>query len=128
MNQSSSEKRRHKRQAIQALCFVRISTRKTAKQVVGSLSDISAGGLGLTYLPDTKQQDQEPCPDRTYRLDLFQSGDSSFLLSDVPARLKYSIEKKDSLSFLGLPLRRCGLEFLDLSASQKEELKQLISA
>lgn len=128
MNQSSGEKRRHKRQAIKALCFVRLSDHKTAKQVVGSLSDISPDGLGLTYLPDTKQQDQEPCPDRTYSLDLFQSGKSSFLLSDVSAKLKYSIEKKDSLSFLGLPLRRCGLEFLDLTASQKEEIKQLIFA
>ncbi|MCF8038345.1 MAG: PilZ domain-containing protein [Desulfohalobiaceae bacterium] len=128
MNQSSSEHRRHKRQAIQALCFVRLSTDETGKQVVGSLADISAGGLGFTFLPDTTQPDQEPRPQKAYRLDLFQSGDPSFLLSDVPARLKYSIEKKDSLSFLGLPLKRCGLEFLDLTENQKEELKQLIEA
>lgn len=127
MNQSLQEKRRQTRQSIRALCFVRLSSKKRTKQLVGSLADISWSGLAFTFLPEKEYTGQDPEADETYLVDLFLSGGSGFVLSDVPAQIKYKVEKKEALSFLGMSLERCGMQFRDLSENQQNELTQLLA-
>lgn len=84
---------------------------------LGTINDISENGLSVEYILG-----EEPQPDFTH-IDIFLSNDR-FHLERLRCRLVYDapVDESNNL-FLGVYLRRCGLELTDLDQAQMLSLE-----
>ena len=99
-----------------------VAVRPTFTQI-GTLKDVSPGGLGFSY-PVT--QDQKPLSEETDQvsIDLFVSG-NGFYLRDVKCKVAYDMPEEDEpgTSTSDIQFRKCGMVFDKLSEEQKQKLQ-----
>ncbi len=82
---------------------------------VGSLKDISKGGLSFEYI-FYEELDKEP----SSQVDIFLSM-NGFHLESVPCRMVYDVPHRTSTNNLFI-VKRCGLSFEDLTQEQAIQL------
>ena len=87
--------------------------------ILGEIVDIGRGGLTLHYIPDTKQSN------RPYKLRILLA-DGSFSISKIQARTISDFEIEKTFSFGSIPIKRCGVQFGDLTPSQLYLLEYFI--
>lgn len=90
----------------------------------GELLDISRGGLCFQYLFKSN-------PGRdvatSLKIDIFIIN-NGYYLPKVPCTLVYDVEKKEATSFpISLEIRRCGLQFGELSKEQTRQVELYLS-
>jgi len=91
---------------------------------LGKIQDISLSGLGYGYTISEGLDSRPECPE-TCELDIFLS-DDEFYLPKLPCRVVYDTRLADDQRHPGgesLKRRRCGMEFVDITAAQQEKLK-----
>lgn len=89
--------------------------------MIGKLTDISAGGLSFEYnvFDDQKRSDM-------VEIALF-SHPKDYSLPKATCRVVYDQQVEGSFSFKGFQTRRCGLEFCELTSDQMLQLDLLIA-
>ncbi len=88
---------------------------------LGTIVDVSRGGLAFRYIDETSHQGE-----RNVALDILY-GQDGFLLEKIPARVVNDFETVNEFSFNLLPVRRCSLSFGELTAQQEEQLEYLLA-
>jgi len=109
------ERRKHERFQVPMGAFVGVGP-GFAK--VGPLLDISLGGLSFRYIDSAER------PNGSY-LEIFLS-DRSLSMSYVPFKTVSDVEIADTEFFNSLPMRRCGVQFGELTHTQISELMYFI--
>lgn len=88
---------------------------------LGKIKDISRGGLAFEYIC-TKGSEE-----KSSAIDIFLSGDR-FYLPKMPCRVVYDLQKGEDLtSISNFQVRKCGLEFGELTGEQKYKLKLFLN-
>jgi c-di-GMP-binding flagellar brake protein YcgR len=87
--------------------------------IMGSIVDISLGGLAFRYIPSPNASN------RSSHIDILLT-DGSFCLNKVPVQTIADFEIDSETSILGLETRRCGVQFGDLTDNQKSEVRYFI--
>jgi hypothetical protein len=113
------ERREHKRFRVKEGIFAAFKPHWLRSTILGEIVDIGRGGLALHYIPDTKQSD------RPYKLKILLA-DGSFSLDKIPARTISDFEIEKRFSFGSIPIKRCGVQFGDLTPSQFSLLEHFI--
>jgi hypothetical protein len=92
---------------------------------VGKIDDISINGLGFSFL---KRLAQDDSTGHHSQIDIFNSenSESEFHLSNLPCRIVYEISDATPDEGLFIRMTRCGLQFENLTRSQREQLKLFI--
>lgn len=115
-DKQGQERRRHKRYLTNDNIFI---TFRPHFDRIGSISDISRGGVSLEY---SVIQDYSALTDKLW-VDIFCSS-KKLELTNVPCRLIYDRRVEIDKGFLKtIETRRCGLEFSDLSQYQTARLE-----
>jgi hypothetical protein len=115
------ERRRHERFETKDHIFI---TFRPHFDRIGSISDISKGGVSLEY---SVIQEYTELTDSLW-VDIFCSS-KKLELSNVPCRLIYDERVDNTKGFLKtIETRRCGLEFAGLSQYQTARLEAELSA
>lgn len=115
-DKQGQERRRHERYSTNENIFI---TFRPHFDRIGSISDISRGGVSLEY---SVIQDYSALTD-TLWVDIFCSS-KKLELTNVPCRLIYDRRVEIDKKFLKtIETRRCGLEFSDLSPYQSARLE-----
>jgi hypothetical protein len=109
--------RRNRRYAIKGDVFI---GSRPLFHTVGSLRDISNGGVGFEYVSDSQNG-----PPETVEVDIFCG--KQIRLSRVPCRVAYDIGVDQPYSG-GVGARRCGLEFGRLSDQQAALLSLIVNS
>ena len=86
---------------------------------MGKIIDMSMGGLAFRHI-DTEEETSGPC-----ELDIFLS-DSNFYLHKVPFKNISDFEIYNVPSLSSIRMRRCGLQFGDLTPDQIFDLEYFI--
>jgi hypothetical protein len=86
---------------------------------LGQITDISRGGLALRY-PITGNHSKG-----SFELDIFLSG-NGFCLERVPIKTVSDIQMAKRFSTSSIPMRRCGVQFGELTKSQISQLEYFI--
>ena len=89
---------------------------------LGIILDVSKGGLALRYIDGSQGQAGEAAV-----LEIIVGSDG-FLLEDVPVQVVADFETGNDFSFSLLPVRRCSIEFGELTAEQRIKLEQFINS
>lgn len=123
-----SERRRQKRFKVQDPVFAVL---RPEFKVVGKIQDISKGGVSFEYVAlespartaSTTQTDSGP------ELDIFMR-EPELYMSQIPCTIVYDIPV---VGYVGhsqdsIVMKRCGVQFRDLSPKQSERVKSFISA
>ncbi len=110
----SLERRTHCRFEVQnrAMCSLQIA-------VVGQITDVSLGGLSFQYVSSRVRSKDSPA----LRI---SSIDGTFQLDRIPFKVAWDVEMPQSFSYGPISLRRCGVEFGDLTDTQKLGLRHFI--
>ena len=82
---------------------------------LGQVEDISTGGLSFRYM----QMGKESTLFETIHL-FFPRYD--FFIKEIPMRVVTDIEELNQSPFQTITMRRCGVQFLDLSKNLRKEL------
>ena len=86
----------------------------------GKILDISRGGLCFQYLFKSNPSEGGAV---SVKIDIFIIN-NGYYLPKVPCKLIYDVEKKEATSFsISLEIRRCGLQFGELSKEQNRQLE-----
>ena len=86
---------------------------------IGTLLDISRTGVGIgTYIPGITGTG-------TYEMDIFISA-ASFRLEKLKTIFVSEVSLDDNSSSIYKPVRKCGFQFVDMTAEQKSKLDNLI--
>ncbi|MCP4111101.1 MAG: PilZ domain-containing protein [Desulfobacteraceae bacterium] len=88
-------------------------------KIMGSILDMSHGGLSFQYIVDN-----EP-PYESMELDILYT-DKLIYIDKVPFKAVFDIDICDGTSSALFPLRRCGVKFGELTNEQKGQLEHLI--
>jgi len=113
---SQSERREHERFRVRRdACVALMSDFRH----VGQIIDISRGGLSFSYVPIAELQDE------SLELDIFLAGGSSYLYK-VPFKAVSDSETDSDNPFPSLSMRRYGLQFGELTHSQKSRLEYFL--
>ena len=115
MSKQVDERRRHRRYRVQDGTFAVLGP---SSNKVGQVIDLSVGGLAFSYIAGEEQQDQ------AYELGILLAEDS-FHLTKIPCRTVWDAEAKD-LPFSTLAMRRCGMQFGELTQNQASQLEYFI--
>ncbi len=110
----SVERRKHKRIRVKSGAFVGVGPHFNQ---VGPLVDISTGGLAFCYMARKKQPNG-------LSLDIFLT-DGDFYLSYVPFKAVFDSEISNNIAGY-TPIRRCRVQFGDLTEIQLSHLEHLI--
>jgi hypothetical protein len=110
----SAERRKHKRIRVKSGAFVGVGPHFNQ---VGPLVDISTGGLAFCYMARKKQPNG-------LSLDIFLT-DGDFYLSYVPFKAVFDSEISNNIAGY-TPIRRCRVQFGDLTEIQLSHLEHLI--
>jgi hypothetical protein len=85
---------------------------------LGQIVDICMGGLAFRYIAD------ERCPNASHELEIFlTSGD--FMISNIPFRTVSDTETQ-SVPYTSLSVRRCGVQFGELTHLEMTQLEHFI--
>ena len=115
-DKQGQERRQHERYSTNDNIFI---TFRPHFDRIGSISDISRGGVSLEY---SVIQDYSALTDKLW-VDIFCSS-KKLELSNVPCRLIYDRRVDTDKGFLKtIETRRCGLEFSELSPYQTSKLE-----
>jgi hypothetical protein len=109
------ERRKHKRFPVTKDTFVAL---KPDYLEVGRVINISMAGLTFSHMADGKP------PRQSSDLDIFLV-DRTFHLRDVPFRTISDVES-DRIPFSSAKMRKCTVQFEDLTSHQQGELKYFI--
>ena len=110
----SAERRKHNRIRVKSHAFVGVGPHFNQ---VGPLTDISTGGLAFCYTARKKQPNG-------LSLDIFLT-DGDFYLSYVPFKAVFDSEISNNIAGY-TPIRRCRVQFGDLTEIQLSHLEHLI--
>ena len=89
---------------------------------IGQIRNISSGGLAFRYIADTMT---DRAPHATFSLQLMFAGEGVWL-DGIPVRRVADVAVSAEASFSGLPLRQTSLQFVSLTAPQKDALQAYI--
>ncbi len=112
------DRRRFHRFGIKNAVFI---TFRPEFDMIGKLTDISAGGLAFEYNSFGDREKSE-----LVEIALF-SHPKDYSLPKAVCRVVYDREVEDCYSFKGFQTRRCGLEFCDLTSDQMLQLDMLMA-
>lgn len=87
---------------------------------LGQILDISLGGLAIRYIAMDEQTKGSA------KLEIFGAIDSDLHIGKLPCRVIYDIELTSESSGL-LRVRRCGVQFGELSNVQMSQIREFIS-
>jgi hypothetical protein len=119
-DKKGQERRRHERYSTNDHIFV---TFRPHFDRIGSISDISKGGVSLEY---SVIQDYAALNDKLW-VDIFCSS-KKLELSNVPCRLIYDERIESDKGYIKtIETRRCGLEFAELTPYQSARLESELS-
>ena len=110
------EKRKHKRFNAQAVTFVVLKHHSCR---LGTIQDISRNGLSFQYI----EADGNVLHGSTVIEDLFQGNDHHPL--KMPVRIVSDV-KVGAPPFSFIPMRRCGLQFLEMTSSIISQVEEFI--
>lgn len=109
------ERRKHERFEIWDEAFVLLGPDSTK---LGRIIDISMGGLAFSHVGRASP------PSALFELDMFLV-DSDFYLDKMPYEIISDTKIRDS-GFDSIAMRRCGVQFGNLTPSQISQLEQFI--
>ena len=115
----TAERRKHKRFKVQAGAFAVLRPQWPYSTKLGQVIDMSMGGLAFRYI-DTEGETSGPC-----ELDIF-TADSNFYLHEIPFKNISDFEMDNVPSLASIRMRRCGLQFGELTQSQIFDLEYFI--
>ena len=113
----SAERREHERYA--ARDDVVAALRSSLKSKVGLVMNVSRGGLAFRYVESTDMV-AEPL-----ELDL-KLGETGVNLKGVPVKLVNDTSMANEFSFSLIPLRKCSLQFGQMTREQTSKLELLL--
>lgn len=88
---------------------------------VATLSDLSAGGMQVSYRPD-----KSTCNQWTL-VDIFTGERNQILLSSLTCKMVYDVASLiENSKFSGVDVRLCGVRFNRLTDAQKENLSNIL--
>lgn len=109
------EARQHQRFEVVDEAFVLLDPDSTK---LGAVVDISMGGLSFSHMAI------KPLSSELFELDLFLIG-QNFYFEKVPYKRVWDLETKEGTSSAG-PMRRCGVQFGELTHSQAAQIRHFI--
>jgi hypothetical protein len=109
------ERRKHKRFQAPKGLFAML---KPGHTKVGSVVDVSTRGLAFRYV------DREEIPNGT-DIDIFMIG-NDFRLGKVPVKTILDVEVVQGTHYYPITIRRCAVQFGELTPVQKSELESFI--
>lgn len=112
---NADERRRYKRYKVQdgVIAFI-----GNPSNMMGSIIDVSKGGLAFRYIKNGKQ------PGESCELDILYTNELIYI-DKMPFKAVSDMELKDNSSGL-FPTRRCGVQFGELTHEQELELERLL--
>jgi len=87
---------------------------------VGKIVDISMDGLAFSYMAINIEQKEAS------QVDILMP-DQSVFLQDMPCRCVYDIDTGEDRPEKEIPMRKIGLQFVDIKRSHKSNLKSFIN-
>ena len=115
-SQEFTERRQHARHPVQNGI---IAMSKSSSITIGTLLDISLGGLAARYAFDDENIRS------TFDIDILLT-DTSFFLTNIPVSTVSDFELENQVPYSLIHERRCGLEFGELSEQMVEQIKTLV--
>ena len=91
-----------------------------SKDILGNITEMSCMGLSFTYIAGIDQTKT------AFRLDLFLSG-RGFLLRNVECKTISDSIEFNHIPFSSVPMRRVGVQFVNLTAQQATQLDTIIN-
>ena len=113
---NKTERRKNRRLRIPQTAFACLGGRST---VLGQIMDIGMGGLAFHYSGSRERT-------RVKSLVQILTADCSFTSDKLPIKTVWDTAIPLQYSFAPLPVRRCGVRFKRLTASQRSNLKHFI--
>ena len=114
------ERRKHPRHRLAGNTFF-VLEQCSAK--LAMLSDLSAGGMQLSYSPD------EGIGHQWTSVDIFNGGRGQILISGLVCKTVYDVPSlMENGSFSGTDIRICGIRFDSLTDTQKQSLDILLAS
>jgi len=110
------ERRKHKRFRAQEGAFAVVRPESTK---LGQITDIGRGGLAFRYVVTGSQGNGAT------EVDIFLAG-NGFCLENIPIQTIWDLKAPKKFSNGSLPMRRCGLQFGELTDNQISELEYFI--
>ena len=111
-----AEKRNQKRFTVQEVTFVALSNHFFR---VGVIKDVSRGGLALHYIADGNLLHGPVMIDRLFK-------GEHYYLQDVPVKIIWDLEAQDQPPFSSIPMRRCGIQFKEMTPSRMSQVETFI--
>ena len=114
---NTTERRRHPRYPVQrgAVAFADTSINR-----LGHVEDIGMGGVAFRYMYFDDEGES------TNTLNLYYPK-YNFYLKRLPVRLITDIEEFNPSQFKTVVMKRCGMQFLNLTPEQKKQIERFIS-
>lgn len=113
--EKKTERREHQRYRVKEDALV------ISPEVVGQITDISLGGMAFRYADKTNSSQLSE------ELDMFLSNDD-FYLDSVPFTTVSDRTLLTVSPYSSMAMRHCGVQFGQLSPSQKSQLEQFIES
>ena len=113
------ERRKHKRLRVQDHGFASIYPNHTVVAVAGHIVNIGSGGLAFRYVAS------ETRTNGSSKLNILLT-DGSYCLEKVPFKTIWDSAIPDEFSFGPITLRHCGVQFGELTHSQKLDLEYFV--
>ena len=110
------ERRKNRRFLAQEGAFAVIGPEFTK---LGQIIDISRGGFAFRYIVTGSQENG------AIEADIFLAGDG-FYLEKIPIKPIWDLKVPKKFSNGSLPMRRCGVQFRDLTHHQRSQLEYFI--
>lgn len=111
------DQRRHKRFRAKEGMFTVL--RDNGTDILGTVLDISKGGLSYRYVPKDGSQG------RWFELDIFMSGEG-YRAERLPFRTVTDFEIDQDVPFSTVPVRRSGVQFGSLTPEQINQVENVI--
>jgi hypothetical protein len=110
------EKRRDKRFAMQNGI---VALPGASAVEIGTIVDISRGGISIRYTPTDEQNDAAP------DIDILLT-DHNFYITGVPVTTRSNFKLENKIPFSYIYERRCGMQFGELTDNQLNQLNELL--
>ena len=92
----------------------------TSTVAIGTIVDISRGGICIRYTPTEKQNGPSPY------IDILLT-DHNFYITGVPVTTRSDFKLENTIPFSYIYERRCGMQFGELTDNQFNQLNDLLS-
>jgi hypothetical protein len=111
------ERRKDKRFAVQNGI---VALPRSSSVAIGTIIDISRGGVSIRYTPTEEQNGKSPV------IDILLT-DHNFYITGIPVTTISNFKLENKIPFSYIYERRCGLQFGKLTDSQLNQLNELLS-